>query len=1150
MPQELTMFADQSLAKPMTRSLPPAMKLPGSFKARPTCLVLAIAAALPFCAMAQGIASPATPVQSRLGLTSPLYPLASVDQVAAPQRPTAFKGTVDSADGKTGPVDYSVNELAAKLVVVLDRNGVPADGQSPVAVTLQVLGADGKRLANAVWATLEISGGRILLPGAATDEAGPRGNDADRTTPGIQVLVKDGLAKFTLLAPINPQDVLLRVTVGKQVASGIVSFVPEMRDMVAAGLIEGVINFGGKSSGLIDGTPRNDGFEREITAWSRAFNDGKSNVAARTAMFLKGTIKGEYLLTATYDSDKETRARALKDITPEQFYPVYGDASIKGLAPASDSRLYVRIDKNKSYLLYGDFATGDGFSQLRGGGNVAGLQQRSLGATNRSATGIRYHYEEGNLTGNLFAFRDSLRQVVEEFASQGSGPYGLRNNAVLEGSEKIEVVTRDRNQPARILSVRPLQRLADYTFEPFSGRIVLSTFLSSFDPDLNPVSLRVSYEVDQGGDVFWVWGADGQLRINDTVEVGGSVMRDENPLAPQQLASANIGLQLAPRTRLVVEVANSTGDVNTNSVNTTTQPGLVNRSGSVSGNAWRIELAHQQDNAELRAFFGRSDPEFNNPSAPLSGGRGEANVRGSLQLSDTLKLYGAVQRSDDLSPGAAQTSSAQLGLNAQLTERLTLDVGLRALRESAGTVSGGTVSPFALTSGMTSSLGSGSGGGAVGFGNQSLNPVNGLPIIQPGNSILGAFNSTNAGDLNSNSLRVGLGFKATDRFSLGGEIEQSVSGDARQRYALGADYRVAERTRLYGRLERQTGLASPDLVTTNSTNSNALVFGVDSTYLRDTQLFSEYRLRDALSGSDVQMASGVRNTWDYAPGVRLNTALERTQVVSGTSPETTALAVGVDYTANPLWSGSTKLELRRSGDIAGTPDDESFNTTLWQIMAARKLDRDWTFLARNYRLQTDYATRGDVSQNRFQLGLAYRDTDTNRVNALAKLEFKNERDASNATVGTLSSRATILSTHADWHPKRPWWITGRLAAKWQEDQFEGGVQDNFSAQLVAGRVVYDISENWDIGAMVAAQFGQSGARQTAAGLELGYLVRQNLWLSLGYNQTGFTGDRDLVGYEYTQSGFYLRLRFKFDENLFARDNPNVNRSLDRPTAKP
>jgi hypothetical protein len=1109
---------------------------------RRSALALALAAVLPVTLAQSGNASLTLP-----GLAQPLYPLSSPDQVPAAQKPQVFKAS------EPGPVNYSVNESAARLVVNVARNAVPADGQTPVAVSLHVLGADGLLLGKTVWATVESSGGRIQLPGAATDEAGPRGRDADRATPGVQVEVKNGVASFSLLAPMTPQDVLLRVTVGAQSASGVVSFVPELRDMVAAGLVEGVINFHGKRSGVLQATRFDDGFEREITAWSREFNNGRANIGARAALFLKGTVKGEYLLTAAYDSDKETRARALRDISPEEFYPVYGDASLKGMDAKSDSRLYVRIDQQKNYLLWGDFATGDGFSQQRGGGAVASLQQRSLGNTNRSATGVRYHHEEGAVTGNVFAFRDTLRQVVEEFTSQGSGPYGLRNNAVLEGSEKIEVLVRDRNQPSRILSARALARLADYTFEPFSGRILLNAFLPSTDADLNPQSLRVSYEVDQGGTPFWVLGADGQWRLNSQLEVGGSVMKDENPLAPAQLVSANVGWQLAPKTLLVAEVARSTGEYNTNSVNASTQPGLIKRVGEVSGNAWRVELAHESESADLRAFVGRSDPEFSNLAAPLNGGRGEANVRGTLKLSETLKAYAQVQRSEDRNPGAADSSAAQLGLTAKLSPSLTLDVGLRALRESAGTTSNAIASPFSSTAGLTSSIGSGSAGGAVGFGNQLLDPATGLPIIQPGNSIAGgATATTSSAGLHSNSLRAGLGFKASERFTLGGEVERSVSGDERERYALGGDYTLAERTRLYGRFERQTGVAGSDLVTPGQGQGNAFVFGVDSSYLRDTQLFSEYRLRDAIAGRDLQLASGVRNSWDLAPGWRANTALERTQVVSGQSADTSAVALGLDYSAHPLWKGSTKIEWRRSGDIAGTVDDESFTTTLWQIMAARKLDRDWTFLGRNYLLKTDYTARGDVFQDRVQLGLAYRDTDTNRVNALGKIEFKNERDASSATLGELKSQATILSTHADWHPTRPWWLTGRLAAKWQNDQFEGGVKDSFRAQLLSGRLVYDVTENWDIGAMLATQFGQFGARQSANGVELGYLVRQNLWLSLGYNRSGFAADADLAGYEYTQSGVYLRLRFKFDENLFMHDNPGVNRSLDRATsgAKP
>lgn len=1086
-------------------------------------LALAILAALPQGAWAQS--------------AQPLYPLANAAAPLPGQQSAVFKGQVDT-------VDYSVNSAAAHLVVEVARNGAPADGQTAVPVTLRVLGADGKPLAGNVFATIETTGGRILLPGAATDEAGPGAQERDRTTPGVQIEVKQGVARFNLLAPVAPQDVQLRVTVGAQEASGAVSFLPDMREMVAAGLVEGVINIAGTGS-VLQPARVNDGFDREIRHFSQVFDDGKGSVGARSAFFLKGVVKGEYLLTAAYDSDKETRLRLATDIQPDAFYPVYGDASLKGEEAKSSTALYVRVDKEKSYLLYGDFATGDGFSQRSGGGAVASLQQRSLGAYNRSATGVRWHYEKGAVSGNVFAINDTLRQVVEEFASQGSGPYGLRNNGAVAGTEKVEVLVRDRNQPSRILSTRMLGSLADYSFEPFSGRIVLSQFLSSLDSSLNPVSLRVTYEVDQGGDAFWVVGTDGQLRINEQVEVGGSVVDDQNPLAGNRLASANIGVHISATTMLVAEVAETQGTVNTNPVNQSTLPGFTGQSGDITGQAWRVELAHEGERTEGRVFVGQSDPTFNNLAAPLTGGRSEAMVSGGVKVTDSAKLYGKAQRSEDRNPGTAQRDAGELGVLLQLSERLTLDVGLRLVRETEGIAISTMPSPFASTTGLTGSIATGSGGSAVGFGNQTIDPVTGLPQITSGSLLNGTTTNRTLG-LRSDTARIGLGFKATDRLTLGGEIEQNVAGEPRNRYALGGDYRVAERTRVYARAESQTGLSAPNAVTTDDSASNAVVLGVDTSYWRDTQMFSEYRLRDAMSGQDVQQASGVRNGWDLAPGVRLNTAYEWTQVVSGAAPTTQAASVGLDYTAHPLWRGSTKLEHRISGDVGSTPaQNEAFNTTLWQVMAARKINRDWTFLARNYLLQTDYQARGGVFQDRIQVGVAYRDTDTNRINALAKYEYKTEQDDSNAAIGSVSSRAHIISTHADYHPSRPWWVTGRFAAKWQQDQFEFGVSDSFQAQLLSGRLTYDITENWDVGAMAAVQLGQYGATQHAAGVELGYLVQQNLWLSVGYNHTGFSADRDLAGYDYTREGAYLRLRFKFDQNLFSGGNKAINRALDR-----
>ena len=146
-----------------------------------------------------------------------------------------------------GPVDYAANSRVARIVVDLDRNGVPADGQSPVRLTLRLFGADGQPVGGTTFATVEASGGRLLLPQARTDELGPGRLDADRVTAGTQVRVENGVAEFTLLAPAEPMEVRLRVTAGRQEAAGTVSFLPELRDMLAVGLIEGVLNLSNRA---------------------------------------------------------------------------------------------------------------------------------------------------------------------------------------------------------------------------------------------------------------------------------------------------------------------------------------------------------------------------------------------------------------------------------------------------------------------------------------------------------------------------------------------------------------------------------------------------------------------------------------------------------------------------------------------------------------------------------------------------------------------------------------------------------------------------------------------------------------------------------------------------------------------------------------
>ncbi len=357
----------------------------------------------------------------------------------------------------------------AEVTVQLARSAFVADGTSRVQVSVELRDAKGALLRTPATITIE-STARVLLRDALTDESGPAALDRDRVTPGVQLEVIDGRASFWLLAPALPQDVRLRVTAGRAVAEGVVAFDAELREMLAVGLVEGVIALNRKRPEDIQPVRLDDGFEDQLRSWQRRFSNDRGSAAVRTALFLKGKIRGDALLTLAYDSETdERRRRLLSDVRPDEYYPVYGDSSINGNEALSSSKLFVRIDKDRNYVLYGNFQTTPSFLPLTGGGLVAPVRQRDLGQYNRTLTGLRGHYE---LPGedvrrpqgfvNVFVTQDALKQVVEEYPSNGtSGPYAVRNNSALAGSERVELITRDRNNVSVVRggATRPPDRL-------------------------------------------------------------------------------------------------------------------------------------------------------------------------------------------------------------------------------------------------------------------------------------------------------------------------------------------------------------------------------------------------------------------------------------------------------------------------------------------------------------------------------------------------------------------------------------------------------------------------------------------------------------------------------------------------------------------
>jgi hypothetical protein len=289
---------------------------------------------------------------------------------------------------------------------------------------------------------------------------------------------------------------------------------------------------------------------------------------------------------------------------------------------------------------------------------------------------------------------------------------------------------------------------------------------------------------------------------------------------------------------------------------------------------------------------------------------------------------------------------------------------------------------------------------------------------------------------------------------------------------------------------------------------------------------------------------GVRNLWHLLPGLNLTTSIERQQIVDpaplqdspvgvlvGTT-SATALALGIDYVASPLWKTSERLEYRFS-------DVETDWLSTFAVL--RKLSQDWSFIVRNIYLSDKSVLPGEplaaTNQDRMQLGFAYRDTSTNRWNALARYEY--QTDFNNDPVLGSDSRSQILALAVEYHPSRAWELEGQLAGK-QVHEIVDATTSDYSAILLASRVTWDFNPRFDVGVLGSTTSG-GGTRDQGVALEFGYRVIDNLWLSLG-GIAGRYADDELFSANSSWRGVYMRVRFKFDETLLQGADPSINRS--------
>ena len=978
--------------------------------------------------------------------------------------------------------------VGSKILLSLSDSKAPADGRATLKVGVKAYDATGLLITTPVKLLIETSLGRLSVDGYSTQVS------------TLEVVTKTGEACLNLVASNVAGESLVRVSSGAVKVQGAVDFVPDLRPMLVVGMVEGSISLTKFKKDALTPNIATTDFDETLRNFAKTTDDGdkRQTVAGRVAMFVKGTVKGEYLLTAAYDSDKIVQQKLFRDIDPNTYYPVFGDASVKNFDAQSTSRLYVRVDKDKSYMLYGDYTT------------AATDEASKLASYSRSLTGGKYHFENDTVKVNAWAARDTLRAYVDEQPGLGiSGPYAVGQPNAVANSEKVELLVRDRVQVSVILKRELLTRFVDYDFEPFTGKMLFRKPVPSVDENLNPVSIRTTYEVDEGGEKFWVGGVDAKIKVGP-VSVGASHVEDKNTFAPYKLSGVNAEIKLGTQTYFVAEVAKSTGtqfynqsiDAITSATNgsPTTLGGSVPSAIVQSGQAARMELRHSSDELQARAYVSKADADFQNSNAGITAGREEAGANISYKANEQLVVKVDLILTKDLAT-ASKREAVSSSVNYKISDGLSLEVGVNHVKEKGKS---GALSLNTLQNSQS---------------NYGISTANGASLLPSLTNTTAA--TTASGDIDNEytSLRARLTAKFTENTSIYGEIERATDDTGRQRSAIGAEYRINEKSRVYGRYEFENTLSGNVAgYSLSGTNTRTSVVGVDTEYMKDGQLFSEYRLSGAQNGFDAAAAIGVRNQWSISDGFMINTSAERQALrpFEGARGDAVAMSLGAMYSGSPVYKLGGKLEYRTS-----RPTDQ------WNATMAydRKLDNDWSAIMRDLYMYTHDkwdTGAGDQTQNRFQVGLAYRDVETNLFNGLARLEYRT--DVSTALADLKNSTTTVFSLQGNYHPKRAITLNGQAAFKYVNETF-GAVVTKWQGALVSGRVSYDFTDRID-GSIMASRMWGTGASVTGIGAELGVRLVDNMWLGLSYNIGKFV-DTELFSSNASWTGWHLRMNYKY-----------------------
>jgi hypothetical protein len=1062
---------------------------------------------------------------SQAGNTSPSEGLPEAVPSVAPipqPVPAAPPQLAQTPEGET-TAELAVRTGATRLEFSPSADSrIPADGRSTVPLAGRILDASGQPIVQDAIVTLTSSAGKFV------------GADYDTDLPGFQVLATQGQFTVNLQSDLTPKKVRVRAAIDLGAQTGVklpdlaagapttpknapeaagtatvplppttpnlaqeleayaqVEFVTNLRPP----LVSGVINLRIGNAG----TDYYSSFREFLDPDD--FEDG-TQVDFTAAAFATGKI-GEWLLTAAYNNQRslnqtcDGNTRLFRDTQfCDQVYPVYGDSStVDYLTPSIDS-VYFRLERTSpvegaesDYILWGDYNTQE-FSRA----------SQLFTATTRQLHGFKGNYNLGNLQATLIYGNNLDGFQRDTIVPNGtSGFYFLSRRRVLGGSENVFLETEELNRPGTVVERKSLQRSLDYEIDYDRGTLLFrrAVLATEFDPFGKTLVRRivVTYQFEDGG------GTDlyaGRLQYNFSQAfereswLGASYLREDRGSESAELYGLDFFVPLGADAKIVGEYARSAGN------------SLFR--GGTSGSAYRLEINGNLAPGILgRAYYRSAEEGFtNNATYSLTPGQTRYGGQIAARLAPTTQLQIQADR------------EINFGVSPLL--RTTFNDLFNPGREAApGTRVDNSLTT--LSAGLLQKIGKVDV--SVDFVHRSREDrITPQRLNADTNQIV-------------SRLSVPLAKKITFR----AQNELNLSGDDPlypDRTVLAVDWAAMPGVTV--RLAQQF-FGDKGSITSLDTI-------MDHRLSENTSLTGRYSLLGGVNGMTGQGAVGLNHRWRVAPGLRIDLAYEhifgndfvytaagqqfRQPFAVGQSASSLGLgsgdsfSVGFEYTDNPDFKASARLEHRTA---------TRGNNTVISASALGKLSPDLTALFRfDQANASNQLLTGLGDTANLKLGLAYRNLQSDKFNALLRYEYRKNPDTIPDTIlfGSGSgSRDHTFAIEAIYAPDFRWEFYGKFALRNSRSYSARDLVGENTVSLAQFRAAYRLGYNVDlVGELRWIDQTNTGFSELGYVVEAGYYLTPDLRIGVGY-AFGDIDDRDFRGR--SKGGLYATFTVKLNE---------------------